>query len=547
MNAQAKTIAGSNEVVFDLKLGWRASYFGTATPVGGQTTFDCQFNFGDGTAIQPTVTVITLDLAQDWFIGQATLTKTYATPGKKTAYIDCGDRIASLINAAQFFRIEVEVLAGTADHVPTTSLPAIVNVQQMASAAASTYAFTVPASDADGNTITFRLATSADSKAPAVSGLTIDANTGVVSWNRFALAQGLYTVQVILQETVNGVLLENGVDFIVKLGPFVTNNPPQFTVPPTPAAGSINSCSAGTTCTYNLQANDADGHSVTISHVGLPTNAALGSVVVAHPGTAVLTFSPDVSQQGFSYTVTFRATDQLGLDTLHSFSLLVPAGAINGDPQFSGFQGQQYQVHGIPDEYFNLISTPNFYVNSRFVYIATGTCDYNETMCFTHPGTYIDELGFGLNGINVTVKAGAHSDGLRLFVNNKELSAPYTATFPHKHVGTTHDCTLSLDSFNHFKFDCDMFTIGATNSDLFFNMEVALTDVQTLKAGQPSSKLYKKHAERHHYPSLPIHGLLGQTWKNIVYENHLVYEGNVADYVTGSLFNPNFAYNQYKH
>ena len=43
-----------------------------------------------------------------------------------------------------------------------------------------------------------------------------------------------------------------------------------------------------------------------------------------------------------------------------------------GDPQFSGFQGQSFQFHGLADEHFNLISTPSLQLNAHFVYLSSG-------------------------------------------------------------------------------------------------------------------------------------------------------------------------------
>lgn len=51
-----------------------------------------------------------------------------------------------------------------------------------------------------------------------------------------------------------------------------------------------------------------------------------------------------------------------------------------------------------------------------------------------------------------------------------------------------------------------------------------------------------------HYPNVPLHGLIGQTWKNIQYSDGLVYEGEVADYLLLSqdLFGVDFAFNQFR-
>ena len=69
------------------------------------------------------------------------------------------------------------------------------------------------------------------------------------------------------------------------------------------------------------------------------------------------------------------------------------APGIVGDPQFTGLRGQTYQVHGMPNEVFNIVSDTDFNYNSRFVYLTAGACPTHpitgrklDTPCFTHPG-----------------------------------------------------------------------------------------------------------------------------------------------------------------
>jgi len=47
-----------------------------------------------------------------------------------------------------------------------------------------------------------------------------------------------------------------------------------------------------------------------------------------------------------------------------------------------------------------------------------------------------------------------------------------------------------------------------------------------------------------HYPRVPIHGLIGQTWRNAVICNH-DWVGDASDYVTTSLFAHDSAFNYY--
>jgi len=71
-------------------------------------------------------------------------------------------------------------------------------------------------------------------------------------------------------------------------------------------------------------------------------------------------------------------------------------------------QGQDFQVHGMPDEIFNMITYPNLQVNARFVYLSSGACHDNFTTCFAHPGTYISEEGIRLGSDKIHIQAGSY-------------------------------------------------------------------------------------------------------------------------------------------
>jgi hypothetical protein len=110
------------------------------------------------------------------------------------------------------------------------------------------------------------------------------------------------------------------------------------------------------------------------------------------------------------------------------------------------------------------------------------------------------------------------------------------------------------------------------NSDYFFNFDFGLKDQSILSAGakqlqitgeicelesrahlisnnnyeliKQKSKIKKLLADN--YPSYPLHGLIGQTWRNVYYCGRY-FEGGVDDYVTGDLFQnpPTFNYFNY--
>jgi hypothetical protein len=76
---------------------------------------------------------------------------------------------------------------------------------------------------------------------------------------------------------------------------------------------------------------------------------------------------------------------------------------------------------------YNLISSPYIQLNARFDYLATGKCDYDNTACWSHPGTYLGELGFYFKGNNkVRIISGSHQQGLSLFVNERKVNADTT-------------------------------------------------------------------------------------------------------------------------
>jgi len=47
------------------------------------------------------------------------------------------------------------------------------------------------------------------------------------------------------------------------------------------------------------------------------------------------------------------------------------------------------------------------------------------------------------------------------------------------------------------------------------------------------------------YPSVPVHGVIGQTWKNALYCGGRMYEGEWDDYEVNDLYSTDFRYNQF--
>ncbi len=295
--------------------------------------------------------VTSVDPTNNWVFGQAldatslpaidtTIEHTYAAPGNYTARIDSCCRIspsvppnAHINNPDLDYRVETNVAVGTSNSSPLSALPPIVICTQN-----SVCTFLVPATDPDGDTITFRLSTppEADTGAftqpgppDAPNSASIDPNTGVYTWNTTGATLGpvalntLYSTQVTIEErdAMNNVKGKVAVDFFIQLVPDV-NDPPVFTAP---TCGSTIGGLAGTPITFNVSASDGDaGDVVTLNVAGLPAGASMAPPLptAGNPVSSVFSWTPMIGQAG-SYIVSFTATDQTSQQALCSVTLEV--------------------------------------------------------------------------------------------------------------------------------------------------------------------------------------------------------------------------------
>jgi len=199
--------------------------------------------------------------------------------------------------------------------------------------------------------------------------------------------------------------------------------------------------------------------------------------------------------------------------------------------------------------FFALISTPNYYVNARFDYISTGKCDYNDTACFTHPGTYMGLLYVGMNGTNVLIQSGPYVSGFGgVFINDHPLNVGdrvVLGTFANSHIHmiSKSKLTLTLDSI----------VLVIHNSDLFLNFDLSLADKHLLKTGSPrhvihhdSTPSQTAHSLSQWYGSFnPLHGLIGQTWRNVQYPDKQLYQGDITEYQLDKIVDHQFIYAVY--
>jgi hypothetical protein len=295
--------------------------------------------------------------------------------------------------------------------------------------------------------------------------------------------------------------------------------------------------------------------------VNVPDYLLVGATYVAQPLQIVGNFAvvptahaiQIASGNGDYYKHLFTVT-QLNPDC-QGFS---PPGG-SGDPVFTGFQGQVFQFHGLPDEHFNLISSPDVQLNSHFVYLSSGKCDYNETECFTHPGTYMDILGFSIGGeTQVKLVAGTHDAGLRIWLNDAEVSLGSHI----RSLSTNTSASLKYHKNGAVEIRTEIMDFEIINSDMFLNIKASLKSPQLLRTGAPrhtvtDRNICKTNSETNDhqliestvakkYPiTTPLHGLIGQTWRNVKVCGH-DWMGTVQDYIVSSLFGTEYHYNNYK-
>lgn len=329
-----------------------------------------QFNPGQGSNIGSPLgallyVVTSVDRTNDWLFATAidptslptvdtTITKTYTSPGTRTAFISDCCRVSNTPGGNQHinnpdgnYRIETLVTAGGTNRPPVSTMPPIVLCPKN-----GVCAFTVPASDPDTDTVTFRLSTSTEASGSAggftqpgptdaPNAASVDANTGVYTWNTAGATVGgptsntYYSTQVTIEDRdgSNNVKSRIAVDFLIQLVD-QAGVPPVFDHPPTPACGSTLDVNPGDTATFTVQASDTDfGQTVTLNAVGLPAGATLTPLLptTSNPVSTVFDWVTGGGDAGTTHVITFTATDTANQQAQCSITIQVAQCQNNND------------------------------------------------------------------------------------------------------------------------------------------------------------------------------------------------------------------------
>ena len=217
-----------------------------------------------------------------------------------------------------------------------------------------------------------------------------------------------------------------------------------------------------------------------------------------------------------------------------------PDRGVRGDPQFTGFRGQDFQVHGIDGAVYNIITHTHHQLNAKFNFLQSGTCPAptisgrRVTNCWSHPGSYMTVLGLqqwiNERVLQVDITAGSAASGFdSIIVDGKPIQVGTNISIIDEADNTIAVHIRYVDS-HLLIINTPLFSYEVDNSDMFVNNAV-----------KPNVPLMK----------LQSHGLLGQTWSSQVYNGTEIkyIEGRIDDYVVTdkSVFGTDFLYNLFSN
>lgn len=321
--------ATGRTIQFRVSVGYRSSYgWGTAVVPGAVVNDGDTFNFGDGSSTPLNFTVTSVNGPDDYFYAEAVITKTYSSNGNFTAFFGSCCRISTLQNNADdSFRVSTVVTVGNNNRSPVATLSPIANLAAGQAAAL----LQIPASDPDGDGITYSLAAAGDLGGISFvqpSGLSVSP-TGLLTFNTTGTSNNqLFNAIVKLTDSRGAVTF---LDFIIRISG--SGNPPAFVYGGiTPNNGSTINGVIGTPITFTVQATDTDpGDAVNIQGVGIPAGASFTPSSGTPTASSPFSFTPTGNG---TFVLTFTATDLSGGQVQTALTILIspPVSTTNLQP-----------------------------------------------------------------------------------------------------------------------------------------------------------------------------------------------------------------------
>lgn len=317
---------GGNACVVEVtvKQAWRASaWFGGAPTLGVSTASTGSlllYGYNNGlTSFHGSnsivLTATSYDAADDWFFGEFTTTVTLPNCTDSFAfYYDGCCRISSLVNNNDddYSAISIVTPYTSGNDAPVSSQVPIVNVP----AGVAAYNFGLSGTDPDGDPLSFRVATAAET-GDGVGSSHPDFSVspgGTATFNSMGKAiGGLYNVWYVVEDN-NGALVT--ADFIIEI--VGASSPPAFDYAVTPQQGNCFEVQPGVLVQFDVQADDTDpGSTVSLNAVGVPAGATHSPSLPTSPANPAMTsfsWTPTAANLGTT-VITYTAEDNVGVQT----------------------------------------------------------------------------------------------------------------------------------------------------------------------------------------------------------------------------------------
>ena len=309
------TQTGAKAINAEISRTIRRSLYPTAS-VGTTLSNNCTLDFGDGATSPVDLVVISVDDLRDKLVASATFAHTYAFTGSAsfTLSTSASSRPAPLpADGSSGIAMRLSAVVNISDTGAYRSSPRAYPPGHILYApTGAPLSFTIPASDPNGDSFTFRFATTAECSLPnpIPTGATLDGTTGVLTLPSQPVAIRLCT-QVILDDGQG----TSSLDLVFSFTPY-SSPPPAFTT--LPSGGTVVGY-VGFNADFQIVASDSGNLQTDILLGALPPGLTLLSSVPSGTNSSTRTlnmrWSP-VSGSSGTTPVNFAAINSLGAAAL---------------------------------------------------------------------------------------------------------------------------------------------------------------------------------------------------------------------------------------
>jgi hypothetical protein len=154
-----------------------------------------------------------------------------------------------------------------------------------------------------------------------------------------------------------------------------------------------------------------------------------------------------------------------------------------------------------------VVSFLDLQINARFVFLESSKCGADQDLCWTHPGTYLGEIGILFENHRLQLISGSLEQGMKVIFNNKTL------TIGDKYEFDTLNINFEFVNKEQFSISTHEFRINFNGRDHFFNEQLNLTPMMSKLLSRPIEKMSTKFLTKQ-----APHGLIGQTWNKATYK-----------------------------